>query len=52
LGFVETIDAVEEGRLAGPIRADDRQDLFIPDLHAHVGKGTDPAKAEQKVVNS
>jgi hypothetical protein len=51
LRFIETIDAVEEGRLTGTIRSDDRQDLLIPDIHAHVSKGTDTTKTEQKVIN-
>jgi hypothetical protein len=51
LRFVKTIDAVKECRLTGPIRSDDSQYLLIPDVHADVGKGTDAAKAERKVVN-
>jgi hypothetical protein len=52
LRLVETIDAVKECRLAGPIRSDNGQYLLIPDLYVHVDKGTDAAKAKRKVVNS
>jgi hypothetical protein len=51
LGFVETIDAVEDGSLAGAIRSDDSQYLVIPDVYAHVGKSINTAKAQQEVVN-
>ena len=47
LRFVEAIDTVEEGGLAGTIRSDDSQYLVIPDLHAHINKGTDTAKAKR-----
>jgi hypothetical protein len=51
LRFVEAINAVEEGGLAGTIRSDDSQYLVIPDLHAYLSKGTDTAKAEGEVIN-
>ena len=49
--FVEAIDAVEESGFAGAIRSDDGQDLFIPDLRAHVREGIDAAKAEGEVID-
>lgn len=51
LRFVEPIYAVEEGGLAGTIRSDDSQYLFISDFHAYVNKGTDTTKAKREVVN-
>jgi hypothetical protein len=46
LRFVETIDAVEQGGLAGTVRPDDGQYLSIPDIQAHVNKGFDAAKTQ------
>src|SRR5210317_936362 len=51
LGFVETIDAVEKSGLAGPIRADDCQDLIIPDVQAHFIKRMNTAETERQSVN-
>ncbi len=50
-GFVETIDAVEKSGFAGPIRANDGQDLILPDIQAHFIKGENTAKTEQQSVN-
>jgi hypothetical protein len=46
LWFVEAIDAVEEGGLAGTIRSDDSQYLIVSDLHTHFVKGSDTAKVK------
>ncbi len=49
LRFVEAIYAVEESSLASAIRSNYSQYFVIPDIHAHVIKSTDTAKAKREV---
>src|SRR3546814_14283839 len=48
--LVEAIDAVEHRRLAGAVRADDREDLALADLEADVVDRGDAAEAEPDVL--
>src|SRR3546814_17179333 len=48
--LVEAIDAVEHRRLAGAVRADDREDLALADLEADVVHRGDAPEAEPDVL--
>src|SRR3546814_10894557 len=48
--LVEAIDAVEHRRLAGAVRADDREDIALADLEADVVDRGDAAEAEPDVL--
>ena len=42
--LLETIDAADEGRLAGPRRTDDDNHLLQTDIHVDIGQGLEVAK--------
>ncbi len=49
-GCVEAGDAVEEGRLAGAVRADDPDDLPLVDAQVDVAQGLHAAEADVDVA--
>src|SRR5690606_26098529 len=50
-GVVEARDKVEEGRLAGPVRPDQRKDLALLDGEGDLVDGDDPAEAQRDIVD-
>ena len=50
-GLVDARDAVERGRFAGAVRADERDDLTLVDIHREVVDGHNAAKLHGDVFN-
>ena len=48
---IETVDAVQHRRLAGPIRADDRADFALADVERNIRERLDAAESERHVLD-
>ncbi len=47
---VEVADEVEDGRLAGAVRSDQREDLMRQDLEGHIVHGLEAAELHREVL--
>ena len=52
VGLIDAADQVEDRRLAGAVRADDREHLALLDLEADRIDGADAAEADRDVVGA
>ena len=49
--FVEAGDAVEDRRLSGAVRPDERGDVAAPDIEGQVADGDQPAEAHRQMFD-